>query len=130
MPTTLTPEVSEGLVTEINAALVENVKNARESILKAHHDVGEILHRYSKNGAKITELVQSAAKSKVTSESTLWSCYRYYEAFPEFESTYATHLGQSVSWNKIKQLLAGPKPECKHEESERITRCRKCHALV
>lgn len=111
----------EAISEEVEATFVERVKNAREEAIRAHWETGEILERHSKGDrGRISALVHQMAARKVAglSERTLWFCVKFKKEFAVFEKVYETEHGQNVSVNKLKQLIAPPKPKEEPEVEE------------
>lgn len=119
------------LISEVEAIKVETVFVAAETILKGKHEIGKIISDGKSRGVGATELVQYLASDVKMSERELWYCVKFYERFPDFDK--APELAsKTISWNKVKKLIAGPekKTPCLHTSIITIKVCEDCGAKI
>lgn len=115
--TTVAHEKLDALRTEIAATLTERGYNARDEIIRAHHECGKLLHVFSKeNKVPITLLVKSVAQCGAAKETTLWLSYQFVEKFPEIEQIDRLGHGKAISWNKIRKAISPDESVSKHRE--------------
>lgn len=100
----------EALVEEIKATFVERVFNAREEVIRAHHETGKLIHTFlaEHKGVKVTLLVKRLEQEGAGKETTLWLSHEFYKKFPNLDDIDELGHGKNISWNKIRKLLAPP----------------------
>jgi len=122
-----TTEEYQGLVEELQAALVEGWKTWEEFKVRALHGVGEIISTnplYRKNHKGNLEFLMTLAKDikgkseMPVSKSRLYECIQIYQKYPDV-STLLEKLESRPSWHHALKLINPPKDEkkkdvCKH----------------
>lgn len=112
-PSIVLTEKLDHLADEIKATFTERISNARDEVIRAHHETGKAMHDFMRGqkDLKITALVQLLAERGAGKERTLWDCYKFFEKFPKYGDVDKLGHGKNISWNKIKAALEPAKAE-------------------
>lgn len=112
-----TEDVVESVIQEIEAVLVERNKTARENMMLACWETGEILRKCEKdNKVNISAMVTRIAMDnrlagRQMGERMTWFALKVYDTYPKFEKVYETEHGENITISKLKKMLTTPKPK-------------------
>lgn len=120
----------KSLVEEVEAIAVESVFISRQAILDGKLQIGKLIHQ-NIGYENVTVLVQLTAQHIKVTERELFWCYKFYEQQEKLKKI-PEYSEKTISWNKVKKLLSGPKrtKACEHEHTVKITICEDCGKRV
>ena len=112
-PSIVLTEQLDALAEEIKATFIERVTNARDEVIRAHHETGKAMHAFHEKhpDMKNSVLVQTLALRGAGKEKTLYLCDKFYEKYPNLNDIDSLGHGKAISWNKIRAALEPPKEE-------------------
>src|SRR4051812_37826148 len=109
-----TEEIIESVVNDMEAMLVERIKELRERGIIVFWEAGQMLRDAEKKfKVNITALVNRIALDNRVSgrqmgERNLWTSIKLFDYFPKFDKVYDTEFGENVSISKLKKMLTTP----------------------
>ena len=122
----------KALCEEITATVTETVYTANQTLLDGKLAIGGAISK-QKAHMPVTELVQYVSVDLKLSERELWYCTKFYDQYKTVKKQIESD--KSISWNKIKLLLADPKKAkekkpCAHSHFTMIKLCDDCGSKI
>jgi len=134
----VSPEKMErygAILEEVDAIRVETTFVASQVVLDGKLAIGRALSEQAAAdiGIGITELVQCVSKDVGINERDLWYCHKFAQEHDRLKELPEFSADKSISWNKVKKLLASPEKAgeaCGHNEIEVLRVCVDCGCKV